>query len=907
VDDGAEHASAPGSRRRRDADAQGGLSVADLLARHGLEPRAAADPGTRHRLNDRRNGDENRPDGGSDWPDGGSDWPDGGADWPGGGSDWPGSDDQWREWSVSDQAAAPDQDLDRILSGRTHDEDTLRGHRREQAGRDDHLVDYDLREDYLVDYRPRSVELGMTDRLFPAAVFALPSPTELGDADPDDSPTAVVPATVMPPGQDPMSLPAVGAAEGVELTGADTVAAGAVTAGAGQHAGLEDPSAADADDEYDPEDPDDSEYPDDCEYPDEDQDDRGGSHRLAGPEDDDGFELRTRRIDESLTRLTAIHAGLGREMTERVSRSTRLAIVDRGGDESAAGGLDPDGAGPDGGGPAGGGPDDGGPPTPRYPGWSRAGRILALVAAVALFAGTAAGWGTQAWLNGKLRSVNALDPNAPTVVDLAAQAGDQNYLLVGTEPAADRTPDATPDRTSDGPSGGTGPGAAPGAGLDTVMLVHVPAKGDRAVLTSFPTNLAVDRPSCDRWDPVGAGYPGGTSPAQSAVPLTATYALGGPRCLTKTIQQLTGLSVNHYTGMDVTALAGMVDAMHGVPVCLAGAGGTRLTGTAPAASDPAASDPAGSGPVGSAAGSGPAGSGPAGSGPAGSDAANGSGPTVLAGAQAVDFIRATPAGGVGHSAAADAPGGYPGDATQRQQLFLTALLRKATSDQVLFHLGDLRGFVTAFGGHSLSDNAGVGQLGTLARSLQALDPAKIFFASVPTAGAGTQGSQQLDAHPAKALFDAIRGDGPLPGEGGAVAPGVDDSTQGAASGGSDTVAPSAVTLNVRNGSSRKGLANQAADSLRPLGFTVASVGDAPPSEGGRTVIRHSADRSDQAAALADALPSAVSETVPGVTGLLDLVLGDGFDGQVRAAPVASGGAPAPVAVRTLSALAGSCG
>ena len=856
MDDGAEYDSAPGARRRRAADAQGGLSVADLLARHGVEPRATADPGTRHRLNDRRIADEQ-------WPEDRANWPDSGADWPGGRADWPGSDDQWRDWSVSDQAAAPDQDLDRILSGR-----------------DDHLVDYDLREDYLVDYRPRAVELGMTDRLFPAAVFAPPSATELGDADPDDSPTAVVPATVLPPGQDPMLPSAVAAAEGV-----DPVAVGAVAAGAGHHAGLEDPSDAqegyaedgyaqdgyaedDSEDGYDSEyeyaeDDSEDEYPDDGEDQDgaenphgarhragtgdpagsDDQDDRAGSHRVADPEDEDGFELRTRRIDESLTRLTAIHAGLGREMTERVSRSTRLAIVDRTGEESAGDGLDPDGAGPDGGGPG-----DGGPPAPRYPGWSRAGRILALVAAVALLAGTTAGWGTQAWLNGKLRSVNALDPNASTVVDLAAQAGDQNYLLVGTEPAA---------------------------GVDSVMLVHVPAKGDRAVLTSFPTNLAVDRPSCDRWDPVGAGYPGGTSPAQSAVPLTATYALGGPRCLTKTIQQLTGLSVSHYTGMDVTGLAGMVDAVHGVPVCLAHPGGTRLTATGP--------------------GNGPAGSGP------------GNGPTVLAGAQAVDFIRATPAGDAGNSAVAGVPdAAYPSDPIQRQQLFFTALLHKATSDQVLFHLGDLRGFVTAFGGHSLSDNAGLGQLGTLARSLQGLDPGKIFLASAPTAGAA---GTQLDATPAKALFDAIRTDGPLPGEGGAAAPGVDDSTQAAASGGSDTVAPSAVTLNVRNGSSRKGLANQAADLLRPLGFTVASVGDAPPSEGGRTVIRHSADRSDQAAALADAVPSAVSETVPGVTGMLDLVLGDGFDGQVRAAPVASSGAPAtaPVAVRTLSALAGSCG
>jgi LytR cell envelope-related transcriptional attenuator len=88
------------------------------------------------------------------------------------------------------------------------------------------------------------------------------------------------------------------------------------------------------------------------------------------------------------------------------------------------------------------------------------------------------------------------------------------------------------------------------------------------------------------------------------------------------------------------------------------------------------------------------------------------------------------------------------------------------------------------------------------------------------------------------------------------------------------------------------MGNLAADSLRTLGFTVTSVGNAPPSPGGRTVIRHSPDRADQAAVLAAAVPSAVTEPAPGTTGQLQLVLGDGFDGQVRAAPTPSAGSSA---------------
>ena len=550
--------------------------------------------------------------------------------------------------------------------------------------------------------------------------------------------------------------------------------------------------------------------------------------------DDGGVALRTQRIDETLNRLTAIHAGLGAEVADRVSRSDRLGRVDADADGSREAG-DGDGADPT-------GPDTGGrftPPGPRSP-RSRAVLVAALVAGVAVFLAGGVGWVDRAWLDGSLRDVTALDPDATTVIDADAQSGDQNYLLAGWS--------TTPARP--GPGGAVNPKAPanPNAGgLRTVMLAHLPSDGGGAVVTSFPADLTVDRPSCDRWDAAGADYPGGTTPAQSGVPLSDTYAVGGPRCLTKAVQQLTGLSINHWNGLDLGGLPVVVDAINGVPLC------------------------------------------PSGAKPGGA--------TELTGARAEDFVD--PPG------AANSP-----EALDHQQRFLVAMLRKATSDDVLAHPGVLSALVDGFGPRSLSDHSGLADLGALAHSLRSLDPATVLFATVPTAGPpGPRGGRPPAVGPARALFDAIRTGKPLPGASSAgqapAAPAADPDAPLATDSG---VPPDAVTVDLRNGSSRGGLAGEAADSLRTVGFTVRSVGDAPETAGGRTVIKHSADRADQAAALAAAVPSAVNETVPGA-GVVQLVLGDSFDGQVRAAlsgpPAAA--TPTSSAPRDLTAVLGRCG
>ncbi|MGQ0482013.1 MAG: LCP family protein, partial [Pseudonocardia sp.] len=388
---------------------------------------------------------------------------------------------------------------------------------------------------------------------------------------------------------------------------------------------------------------------------------------------EDELALRARRIDESLMRLTAIHAGLGSEMSARVSRSSRLPIVHR----SAASGDSTQGD-PTQGDPGlsrHGGPPSGGRPggvagllAARPPaGLVRVARAALVALAVVAFVATGLGWGTKSWLDSQLRPVAALDPNSDSIVDKAGQDGDLNYLLVGSDTRAGvEAGSADAGRVASTK-------AVPGAPSDTVMLAHIPAERDRVVLVSFPRDLQVDRPNCDRWDRAGADYPGGTSPAESGVKLNTAFEIGGPRCVTKVLQKLTGLSINHFTAIDLVGFKEMVDAVQGVPICLDRPVVDSVLGqVVPTA-----------------------------------------GQTVLTGEQALAFVRARNVRG---DPASDR------GRIERQQRFLSALLRKGLSEQVLLDPGRLSAFVGAFGAHTLSDNAGLDELGTLAGALRNLDP-----------------------------------------------------------------------------------------------------------------------------------------------------------------------------------------
>lgn len=509
-------------------------------------------------------------------------------------------------------------------------------------------------------------------------------------------------------------------------------------------------------------------------------------------------DLRVRKIDESLTRMTAAHAGLpkgvGATTAKRDDAEQQPAEH----------------------------PDEPGTPTRTRLRLIRTGKVVALAAAATLFVVAAAGWGTKLWLDTQIREVAALDLASDAIVNPAAQVGDENFLLVGSDnrPGAQRS--------------------------ESIMVAHLPADRSRAVVVSFPRSLEVDRPACQRWDAAAATYRDEPIQDEARSKLSTTYETGGPRCLTKAIQKVTGLSITRFIGMDFTGFKEMVDAANGVEICV--------------------EKPVIDGVLGVVVPS--------------------AGTSRLNGARALDFVRARNVRG-------DPTADY--GQIQRQQEFLAALLG-AASNQVALDPTAVRTFVSAFAEHSVTDNAGVDELILLAQSIQALNPASVPFRTAPTTGEpNDRGNEVLRDADSTALFTALRDDAKLPDT--ATAAGSTSSGSAAAEGSNAAVDASDVRVQVLNASERSGLAGQVGSSLEKLDFTVVSVGNADtPAD--RTVIRYSPDREAQAKVLAAVVPDAAIQPDESETGTLQLVLGANFDDIVS--PLAandgssgSGGASTP--------------
>jgi LCP family protein required for cell wall assembly len=112
---------------------------------------------------------------------------------------------------------------------------------------------------------------------------------------------------------------------------------------------------------------------------------------------------------------------------------------------------------------------------------------------------------------------------------------------------------------SDSREGSNIGGETPGLS-DTTMLLHVSADRERAYGISLPRDLMVERPECEDED--GKTVPGGLTQ------FNAAYAVGGPACTVRTVEQMTDVRVDHFVVIDFAGFKEMVDAVDGVQVCL---------------------------------------------------------------------------------------------------------------------------------------------------------------------------------------------------------------------------------------------------------------------------------------------------------------------------------------------------
>ncbi|MFD3458265.1 LCP family protein [Nocardia fluminea] len=462
--------------------------------------------------------------------------------------------------------------------------------------------------------------------------------------------------------------------------------------------------------------------------------------------------------------------------------------------------------------------------TRKHPSGSRAHRrraralgrgILALTSALALLC-TGAGWQFLHAIDNGFTRVDALDPHSDDVVDAGGQLGDENFLIVGTDSRAGANADMGAGRADD----------IAGTRADTVMLITIPANRQRVVAVSFPRDLDVYRPSCQAWDNAAISYSDEAYPAADGAKLNSTYALGGPRCLVKVIQKISGIKIGHFIGIDFAGFETMVDQIGGVEVCTP---------------NPLIDDILG--PILPTAGR-----------------------QTINGQTALDYVRA-------RHVRTDVTSDY--GRIKRQQRFLSSLLRSVMSNKVLFDPGKLNGLITAFGNQTFVEALTPKDLLTLGRSMQGVSAGAVTFVTVPTSGTNTAGNEIPRPRDIKALFSAIIDDTPLPGEQrattAATAPPSDDAKA------APTIEPSRVTVRVSNATAIAGLASDTADDLATAGFVIHGIGN-NTEHGSNTLIRYPPGQKAAATTLAATIPEATLQESSSTTTFIELILGTDYTG-----------------------------
>jgi LCP family protein required for cell wall assembly len=197
------------------------------------------------------------------------------------------------------------------------------------------------------------------------------------------------------------------------------------------------------------------------------------------------------------------------------------------------------GAWPSRGGPAGTDWPDQPPPhasRPGRPGRRRRGpRIFKVIAAIValLLIGTI---GMYFFLDAKLNRVPVL---ADYTGRPAGGAG-QNWLITGSDSRQGLTRQQETQLA-------TGHDIT-GQRSDTIMLLHM--GGGTPTLVSLPRDLYVN------------------IPGQGMNKINAAFALGGPKLLAETVQNYTGLRIDHYMGIGFGGLVNVVDSAGGVNICV---------------------------------------------------------------------------------------------------------------------------------------------------------------------------------------------------------------------------------------------------------------------------------------------------------------------------------------------------
>jgi LCP family protein required for cell wall assembly len=455
--------------------------------------------------------------------------------------------------------------------------------------------------------------------------------------------------------------------------------------------------------------------------------------------------------------------------------------------------------------------------------------LIAVAASVIVLVVSVGGYVVESWFNGSIARIHLnLGKNRPA----GAPNGSQNWLLVGTDNSA---PGEYGDRA--------------GQRSDTVILTHLDGDGTTTNV-SFPRDTLVTIPAYT--DSNGNSHPSHKAKFNEAI------SDGGPSLLVRTVEQWTGIRVDHYVSVDLDGFKKIANAINGVSICIlpstykeTGPDGGTITNI--------------------------------------NDGFSGFhgkvGEQTLVDNQALAFVRqrhGLPEGDI--------------DRIKRQQQFLGSVFRTATSNHFLFNPAAVLRLLSAIkGALTLDQDTSLTDLEKLAIRLRGLDPAKVTFETIPqrallptdtdlghiiidSAGAPelTPNGQSdnvgyvqiVNQAGFEAMIAKLKDEKPAPAPKSSAAP--KPKTE------KITVPPSQVLVAVENGTGRSGLAGQVTQALAQGGFRTASPANAGGARPLTSEVHYAPGNVDSARTVAAAIPGAILKEDSTVSSGVVLVLGANY-------------------------------
>jgi LCP family protein required for cell wall assembly len=453
---------------------------------------------------------------------------------------------------------------------------------------------------------------------------------------------------------------------------------------------------------------------------------------------------------------------------------------------------------------------------------SRKKKILAWTAggvAVVVLLALGGAYAVYRHLNGNIHQVNISGELGTQPVDTHPQA--ENIMVIGSD-------------TRNGQGGGFGHGLTTDQS-DTLMIMHVSADRKWVDVMSIPRDSWVNIPACK----MGNGHVS----APTTYKINEAFALGnldgnhtdlGVACTIKTLEQDTGIHIDHFVAINFSGFKDMVNALGGVEEC----------------NTTAINDPK-------------------------SDLYLKPGHHLLHGFVALAYVRARYTLGNGSDL----------ERIGRQQAFMSSLVNRVKSK--LLNPVAIYNFLDAATKSITIDSqlGGIHGLYNLATSVKNLPASQVTFFTlptyprqlvVPTDTANVMWTQPEDS----TIFQDFRNDVP-----------VTNATIRQAK--KPKMSPHTVSVSVRNGTAQFGLQDSVGSLLQQKGFNVTSMTQESTQNVTETVIKYHPGHTAQARLLEAKVPGSAIQEVPGTSDRLVLVLGSNYGTTTQTAGTTQGTTPTP--------------